>query len=129
LNTHNSLLKNKTMKTQVNFKQIAKISGLLLTGLLLGWLFFGGSPAETVNMERHIAETHTDEEGNIVYTCSMHPQIRKSEPGNCPICGMELIPVGSSESGQPENPQALTMTPIAMKLADVATAPVVSTEA
>ena len=26
-----------------------------------------------------------------VYTCSMHPQIRKNKPGNCPICGMKLI--------------------------------------
>jgi Cu(I)/Ag(I) efflux system membrane fusion protein len=28
-----------------------------------------------------------------VYTCSMHPQIRKNKPGNCPICGMELIKI------------------------------------
>ncbi len=27
------------------------------------------------------------------YTCSMHPQIMKDEPGKCPICHMELIPV------------------------------------
>lgn len=26
-----------------------------------------------------------------VYTCSMHPEIRKNKPGNCPICGMKLI--------------------------------------
>lgn len=26
-----------------------------------------------------------------VYTCSMHPQILRSEPGNCPICGMTLV--------------------------------------
>ncbi|WP_239507917.1 heavy metal-binding domain-containing protein, partial [Proteus mirabilis] len=26
-------------------------------------------------------------EGTI-YTCPMHPQIRQSGPGNCPICGM-----------------------------------------
>ncbi len=26
-----------------------------------------------------------------IYTCSMHPQIQKTEPGNCPICGMTLI--------------------------------------
>jgi len=26
----------------------------------------------------------------VVYTCSMHPQIRESKPGKCPICGMEL---------------------------------------
>lgn len=31
-------------------------------------------------------------EGTI-YTCPMHPQIRRSAPGNCPICGMTLEPV------------------------------------
>ena len=28
---------------------------------------------------------------NEVYTCSMHPQIIRDKPGNCPICGMTLI--------------------------------------
>ncbi len=27
------------------------------------------------------------------YTCPMHPQIHRDEPGNCPICGMKLVPV------------------------------------
>src|SRR3989344_2146430 len=27
-----------------------------------------------------------------MYTCPMHPQVRKNEPGRCPACGMELIP-------------------------------------
>jgi Cu(I)/Ag(I) efflux system membrane fusion protein len=39
--------------------------------------------------------THEDEAGvsagAAVYTCSMHPQIIREEPGNCPICGMQLI--------------------------------------
>lgn len=26
-----------------------------------------------------------------VYTCSMHPEIIRYEPGNCPICGMVLV--------------------------------------
>lgn len=26
-----------------------------------------------------------------LYTCSMHPQVIKTEPGNCPICGMTLV--------------------------------------
>ena len=30
------------------------------------------------------------------WTCSMHPQIRLPEPGQCPICGMDLIPAHSS---------------------------------
>lgn len=31
------------------------------------------------------------EHQNEVYTCSMHPQIIKDKPGNCPICGMTLV--------------------------------------
>jgi Cu+-exporting ATPase len=27
-----------------------------------------------------------------IYTCPMHPQIRRPGPGNCPICGMALEP-------------------------------------
>jgi P-type Cu+ transporter len=30
---------------------------------------------------------------DAIYTCPMHPQIRQSGPGNCPICGMALEPV------------------------------------
>ena len=25
-----------------------------------------------------------------VYTCPMHPEVQQNEPGNCPICGMNL---------------------------------------
>ena len=31
--------------------------------------------------------------GNQTYTCPMHPQIVKDDPGSCPICGMDLVPV------------------------------------
>jgi Cu(I)/Ag(I) efflux system membrane fusion protein len=27
------------------------------------------------------------------YTCTMHPFVHAVEPGNCPVCGMELVPV------------------------------------
>ena len=30
------------------------------------------------------------------YTCPMHPQIRRGAPGNCPICGMALEPIGAA---------------------------------
>jgi membrane fusion protein, copper/silver efflux system len=26
------------------------------------------------------------------YTCAMHPQVIENKPGNCPICGMQLVP-------------------------------------
>jgi hypothetical protein len=44
-------------------------------------------------------------EGEIDYwTCAMHPSVKMKEPGNCPICGMELIPVPKkpdTETGPP----------------------------
>ncbi|MFA6946820.1 MAG: efflux RND transporter periplasmic adaptor subunit [Pedobacter sp.] len=30
-------------------------------------------------------------DGKVLYTCSMHPEIIRDKPGNCPICGMTLI--------------------------------------
>ncbi len=33
------------------------------------------------------------------YTCSMHPFIRQDGPGNCPICGMKLVPVYAQSAG------------------------------
>jgi P-type Cu+ transporter len=32
-----------------------------------------------------------------IYTCPMHPQVRRDDPGNCPICGMTLEPEGIPE--------------------------------
>ncbi len=31
--------------------------------------------------------------GSDTWTCSMHPQIRLPNPGSCPLCGMQLIPI------------------------------------
>ena len=31
--------------------------------------------------------------GGTIYTCPMHPEIRRAEPGHCPICGMALEPL------------------------------------
>lgn len=36
------------------------------------------------------------------YTCSMHPQIHEHGPGNCPICGMPLIPVTGKKEQKSE---------------------------
>ena len=38
------------------------------------------------------SENHSEiEHQNEVYTCSMHPEIIRDKPGNCPICGMTLV--------------------------------------
>ncbi len=41
-------------------------------------------------------------EGEIDYwTCAMHPSVKMKEPGNCPICGMELVPVTKKPGTEP----------------------------
>ena len=40
--------------------------------------------------------THAIGDETQLYTCGMHPNIISDEPGNCPICGMKLIPVKKS---------------------------------
>ncbi|MGH6841890.1 MAG: heavy metal translocating P-type ATPase, partial [Methylocella sp.] len=44
-----------------------------------------------------------------IYTCPMHPEIRQTGPGNCPICGMALEPETASEETGP-NPELADMT-------------------
>ena len=40
--------------------------------------------------------------GGVIYTCPMHPQIKKDEPGSCPICGMTLVPEKGEDSDEEE---------------------------
>ena len=44
-----------------------------------------------------------------IYTCPMHPQIRRTEPGSCPICGMALEPLQPTADAR-GNPELRDMT-------------------
>jgi Cu+-exporting ATPase len=47
--------------------------------------------------------------GEVLWTCPMHPQIVRKEPGNCPICGMALEPM-TPAAGEGANPELRNMT-------------------
>ena len=102
------------MKISIKTLIIVAIS-TLASGLLLGWLFFGRS--ENTSNEEH--DHSTEMAGETTWTCSMHPQIRSNEPGDCPICGMDLIPVDQEENEV--NAMAVSMSPTAMQLANIST--------
>jgi len=90
-----------------------------LTIVILGCLFFGGLAGWLIRGTGDHPDHehfHVAEDGTI-YTCSMLPQIRQNEPGQCPLCGMALTPV-SSNSGN-SSPYVLEMTPEAMALSNV----------
>jgi Cu+-exporting ATPase len=57
--------------------------------------------------EKYLApepEAATQSDGAVIYTCPMHPEIRRDKPGNCPICGMALEPEMPSLEEE-ENPE------------------------
>jgi Cu(I)/Ag(I) efflux system membrane fusion protein len=64
-------------------------------------------------------ETHDHAAKTEIWTCAMHPQIRMHEPGKCPICGMQLIPL--RQGGTTIDPGAIQMTKEAVQLANVLT--------
>jgi len=45
-----------------------------------------------------------------IYTCPMHPEVRRVGPGNCPKCGMALEPLEVSSAEEGPNPELVDMT-------------------
>lgn len=54
-------------------------------------------------------ETATALATRTQYTCPMHPEIVRDEPGECPICGMALEPMTVTLE-EDENPELVDMT-------------------
>ncbi|CAH0999206.1 hypothetical protein LEM8419_00503 [Neolewinella maritima] len=101
----------------MKLQTILSIAFALLVGLLGGYILFGGADehAHTVLSADEQARQTTE---HTTWTCSMHPQIQRDEPGDCPICGMDLIPLAAGSSS---DPTVLTMTEAAVALARVRT--------
>ena len=87
---------------------------LILSGLFLGWLFFHHSTPSSSAKSDTVAQVK-----HKIWTCSMHPQVRMEAPGQCPICGMDLIPL--VENAAVVNPQAIVMSESALEIANVQT--------
>ena len=95
-----------------NKKNILIALAILIIGLMLGWLI---KPSDKT-ISDHQTITSSDDQ---IWTCSMHPQIRRDEPGSCPICGMDLIPLDSE--GVSDDPAMYQMSENAIKLANIQT--------
>lgn len=94
-------------------KNIIYISLALVLGLVGGYVIFGGGNKTTSH--DHAGEAAADQ----MWTCSMHPQIMQPEPGDCPLCGMDLIPAEAGADGL--GVDEIRMTKNAMALANIQT--------
>lgn len=87
-----------------------------IIGLALGYFIFGGSTSQEMEATTHDHSTVSESQ---MWTCSMHPQIMQPEPGDCPICGMDLIPAESGADGLAA--EQFAMTDNALALANIQT--------
>ncbi|MFW6133350.1 MAG: efflux RND transporter periplasmic adaptor subunit [Planctomycetota bacterium] len=86
------------------------VKRVLLVALAAGCLWIGVAYSEAISSgaaralrwaglakgEPGVAETQPGERGEY-YTCGMHPWVLLPEPGDCPICHMELTPISAAE--------------------------------
>ncbi len=109
-----------------NRKLTIRYTLLVLAGILLGWLLFGrGGETDDHTHDHEVV----GEAGEVEYTCSMHPQVRQDNPGDCPICGMELIPASEDDDHQEDDPFLFSMRESHYKWANVQTMRVTAREA
>jgi len=115
----------------------------LLVAFVIGLMLAAGDPPpkKTKTATRAAAHAGHDhktgadpkaaDETPTEYTCSMHPQVRSPEPGKCPICGMDLVPVQQVKAAKTaglDPAKVITLTPRARILARIRTFKVRSRE-
>ena len=72
---------------------------MLLAAVLLaiaGWAVWRFVVIEPVFP--HVTTGTITAAGKVYYSCPMHPQVRESAPGHCPICGMQMTERHESSS-------------------------------
>ncbi|MBO9509615.1 heavy metal translocating P-type ATPase [Thalassospira sp. A3_1] len=67
---------------------------------------FDSSPESVLSSEEETSAANSASSSTSGrYTCPMHPEIIRSEPGSCPICGMALEPMDMPTENDAPNPE------------------------
>lgn len=109
----------------------ARLKGLAVALLVVGavaatsiGLYWGlGAAARPATATTQAGDGH-DHGAPTIWTCSMHPEIRKLKPGLCPKCGMKLIPLKISSGENMTSMRELTVSNAAAALMDIETSAV-----
>ena len=94
---------------------LAAVLGLALAGV--GFVAGRGCAGPSAGGEP-MARADGEADEPQIWTCSMHPQIQQPEPGQCPICSMDLIPL-EDDAGGGVGARELHLSEAARELADI----------
>lgn len=75
--------------------------GIVLILVFLAGRSTGGSPVHGDHPE--VTEATPAAAAETIWTCSMHPQVRQPDPGQCPLCGMDLIPAPADDDADDDS--------------------------
>ncbi|MHC4645491.1 MAG: efflux RND transporter periplasmic adaptor subunit [Planctomycetota bacterium] len=107
-------------------KKFAGLANMKVTLMVFGAFLAGCAVGALVGWAQNTTPIATARDQNadqtIIWTCSMHPNIRQPKPGQCRICLMDLIPVSSGPADMGE--RQISFSEAAIKLMEIETAPV-----
>ncbi len=109
-----------TLQVEIIAMKNLKYILVLLIVLLAFWL---GSFFQNTSVKNTSASSAQNSSLAKEWSCSMHPQIRQSKSGKCPLCGMDLIPLKDA-ADKTTGPSELKLSVAAEKLAEIETSPV-----
>ena len=109
------------------YKNYIIAAGILILGILIGNMTSGDDKEATHSEDEH---DFVQDPITKLWTCSMHPQIKMEKPGNCPICGMELIPLEEGkDTGVKIASNEIVLSEEAIQLANIQSSKVVRSNA
>lgn len=69
-----------------------------LIGILLLTVFVGAAAGLYFDVPARLQKLRSASSAKPTYTCPMHADVVQEHPGDCPQCGMALVPAGQSKS-------------------------------
>jgi multidrug efflux pump subunit AcrA (membrane-fusion protein) len=84
---------------------------LITTASALSFLLATGCTKAVEQPKKDGASDSSHDRENGYWTCTMHPQVHKVEPGKCPICGMPLVHVDKKAHLEPKSQESNGVEP------------------
>ncbi|HEY7086600.1 MAG TPA: efflux RND transporter periplasmic adaptor subunit [Tepidisphaeraceae bacterium] len=86
-----NFLQNASTVTKVFFARLRFLAVFVVAGLIVGYWDNIRNHIDKWTRPAVAPEVARASASQVEYYCSMHPNIIREQPGNCPVCGMPLI--------------------------------------